>query len=121
MQAAARFKNPKTGERCRPRVTFTTVQKRHQTRLYPGDRTADDGKTGNVRPGVVVDQDICHPREFDFYLNSHAGIQGTNKPAKYSVLSDEVGFSADAMQLLAYWLCHVYCRCSRCVLGVGVR
>ncbi|CAL5194043.1 unnamed protein product [Lathyrus oleraceus] len=26
-------------------------------------------------PGTVVDTSICHPREFDFYLNSHAGIQ----------------------------------------------
>lgn len=25
--------------------------------------------------GTVVDQKICHPTEFDFYLCSHAGIQ----------------------------------------------
>lgn len=25
--------------------------------------------------GTVVDTEICHPREFDFYLCSHAGIQ----------------------------------------------
>ena len=25
--------------------------------------------------GTVVDTSICHPTEFDFYLNSHAGIQ----------------------------------------------
>lgn len=25
--------------------------------------------------GTVVDTKICHPSEFDFYLNSHAGIQ----------------------------------------------
>jgi eukaryotic translation initiation factor 2C len=51
--------------------------------------------------------------EFDFYLNSHAGLQGTNKPAKYSVLADEVGFSADSLQLLSHWLCHTFCRCTR--------
>jgi len=28
-------------------------------------------------PGTVVDQRICHPTEFDFYLCSHAGIQVT--------------------------------------------
>ncbi len=54
-----------------------TVQKRHQTRLFPGERAADDTsiglKSGNIRPGVVVDRDICHPNEFDFYMNSHAG------------------------------------------------
>lgn len=29
----------------------------------------------NFFKGTVVDTAICHPREFDFYLNSHAGIQ----------------------------------------------
>jgi hypothetical protein len=33
------------------------------------------GRTGNVRPGVVVDSGICHPKLFDFYLNSHAGMR----------------------------------------------
>jgi hypothetical protein len=26
--------------------------------------------------GTVVDTDIVHPQGFDFYLNSHAAIQG---------------------------------------------
>ena len=25
--------------------------------------------------GTVIDTKICHQREFDFYINSHAGIQ----------------------------------------------
>ena len=29
--------------------------------------------------GTVFDTHICHPTEFDFYLNSHAGIQVKNK------------------------------------------
>lgn len=29
--------------------------------------------------GTVVDGAITHPFEFDFYLNSHAGIQGTSR------------------------------------------
>jgi eukaryotic translation initiation factor 2C len=103
----------------KPKVTFVTVQKRHGTRFFPGEQSAFDlavgGKSGNVRPGVVVDTDICSPTMFDFYLNSHAGIQGTNKSAKYSVLYDDVGFSADSMQVLAYWLCHTFCRCTRTV------
>jgi hypothetical protein len=38
------------------------------------------GRSGNVRPGVVVDTDICSPKMFDFYLNSHAGAyQGTDE------------------------------------------
>ena len=33
------------------------------------------GKSGNVPPGTIVDTDITHPTEFDFFLCSHAGIQ----------------------------------------------
>ncbi|GAX84399.1 hypothetical protein CEUSTIGMA_g11821.t1 [Chlamydomonas eustigma] len=108
----------------KPRITFVCVQKRHQTRLYPSTDMASSDRSlardpsrasGNVVPGLVVDREICHPKEFDFYLNSHAGIQGTNKPAKYSVLYDECGFTADSMQLLAYWLCYTFCRCTRSV------
>ena len=47
--------------------------------------------------------------QFDFFLNSHAGLQGHNKAAHYSVLVDENGFSADGLQLLTYW----------CVLRMG--
>jgi hypothetical protein len=30
-----------------------------------------------VFAGTVVDTGVCSPCEFDFFLNSHAGIQGT--------------------------------------------
>jgi hypothetical protein len=42
----------------------------------PGEQRADDGK-GNVKPGIVVDRDICRKAEFEFYLNSHAGAWGS--------------------------------------------
>ncbi|CAH8381098.1 unnamed protein product [Eruca vesicaria subsp. sativa] len=48
-----------------PPVTFVVVQKRHHTRLF----------AHNHNDRTVVDTSICHPREFDFYLCSHAGIQ----------------------------------------------
>ncbi|GAX75594.1 hypothetical protein CEUSTIGMA_g3038.t1 [Chlamydomonas eustigma] len=97
-----------------PAVTFVVVQKRHNTRLLPKADGPSD-RSGNVLPGTVVDTGICSPCEFDFFLNSHAGIQGTNKPAHYHVLVDEIGFGADGMQLLTYWLCYTYCRCTRSV------
>lgn len=56
-----------------------------------------------------------HIAEFDLYFNSHAGTQGTNRPAKYSVLADEVGFSADSLQLLTYRLRHTFFRCTKWV------
>ncbi|KAL1191041.1 Protein argonaute 5 [Cardamine amara subsp. amara] len=100
-----------------PRVTFVIVQKRHHTRLFPaqhGNNKMTD-RSGNILPGTVVDTKICHPTEFDFYLNSHAGIQGTSRPAHYHVLLDENGFSADALQILTNNLCYTFARCTRSV------
>jgi hypothetical protein len=59
-----------------PSRLLARPQKRHGTRLYPGEQRADDGK-GNVKPGIVVDRDICRKAEFEFYLNSHAGAWGS--------------------------------------------
>ncbi|PON71213.1 Exonuclease/helicase-like [Trema orientale] len=100
-----------------PPVTFVVVQKRHHTRLFPADPNSRDltDWSGNILPGTVVDTQICHPTEFDFYLNSHAGIQGTNRPTRYHVLFDENRFSADAMQLVTNSLCYTYARCTRSV------
>lgn len=54
------------------------VQKRHHTRLFPASNQAGDHK-GNVVPGTVVDTNIISKYDFDFYLNSHSGIQGKNR------------------------------------------
>ncbi|XP_052183641.1 protein argonaute 1 [Diospyros lotus] len=100
-----------------PPVTFVVVQKRHHTRLFANnhaDRNAVD-RSGNILPGTVVDSKICHPTEFDFYLCSHAGIQGTSRPAHYHVLWDENKFSADGLQSLTNNLCYTYARCTRSV------
>ncbi|KAL5582915.1 hypothetical protein UlMin_015357 [Ulmus minor] len=100
-----------------PRVTFIVVQKRHHTRLFPedhGNRNSTD-RSGNIQPGTVVDTQICHPSEFDFYLNSHAGIQGTSRPTHYHVLYDENAFTTDALQVLTNNLCYTYARCTRSV------
>uniref|UniRef100_A0A0D9VJC7 Piwi domain-containing protein n=2 Tax=Leersia perrieri TaxID=77586 RepID=A0A0D9VJC7_9ORYZ len=100
-----------------PPVTFVVVQKRHHTRLFANNhkdqRTVD--RSGNILPGTVVDSKICHPTEFDFYLCSHAGIQGTSRPAHYHVLWDENKFTADALQTLTNNLCYTYARCTRSV------
>ncbi|XP_039031694.1 protein argonaute PNH1-like isoform X3 [Hibiscus syriacus] len=100
-----------------PPVTFIVVQKRHHTRLFANnhnDRSSTD-KSGNILPGTVVDSKICHPTEFDFYLCSHAGIQGTSRPAHYHVLWDENNFTADEIQSLTNNLCYTYARCTRSV------
>ncbi|XP_072998962.1 protein argonaute PNH1-like [Typha latifolia] len=100
-----------------PPVTFVVVQKRHHTRLFANnhkDRSSTD-RSGNILPGTIVDSKICHPTEFDFYLCSHAGIQGTSRPAHYHVLWDENKFTADEMQTLTNNLCYTYARCTRSV------
>ncbi|KAJ6597530.1 argonaute-like protein [Mycena vulgaris] len=86
-----------------PKITLVVVGKRHHIRLFPvSSRDAD--RSGNCPAGTVVDQDIGHPTEFDFYLQSHAGILGTSRPAHYS----DNNFSADTMQVLSFALCHLY-------------
>uniref|UniRef100_A0A671MGA4 Protein argonaute-2-like n=1 Tax=Sinocyclocheilus anshuiensis TaxID=1608454 RepID=A0A671MGA4_9TELE len=77
-----------------PGITFVVVQKRHHTRLFCMDRNERVGKSGNIPAGTTVDTKITHPSEFDFYLCSHAGIQGTSRPSHYHVLWDDNHFTA---------------------------
>jgi eukaryotic translation initiation factor 2C len=58
-----------------PKLTFIIVKKRHNTRFFVGD--PNTRMMDNVQPGTVVDTDIVHPEGFDFYLNSHAALQGS--------------------------------------------
>ncbi|XP_055995374.1 protein argonaute-2-like isoform X7 [Ostrea edulis] len=98
-----------------PGITFIVVQKRHHTRLFCADRKDQIGRSGNIPAGTTVDVGITHPTEFDFYLCSHAGIQGTSRPSHYHVLWDDNRFNADELQTLTYQLCHTYVRCTRSV------
>uniref|UniRef100_A0A8C3AA56 Protein argonaute-2 n=1 Tax=Cyclopterus lumpus TaxID=8103 RepID=A0A8C3AA56_CYCLU len=98
-----------------PGITFVVVQKRHHTRLFCMDRNERVGKSGNIPAGTTVDTKITHPSEFDFYLCSHAGIQGTSRPSHYHVLWDDNHFTSDELQVLTYQLCHTYVRCTRSV------
>ncbi|KAK7042157.1 protein argonaute-2 [Favolaschia claudopus] len=92
------------------KITLVVVGKRHHVRLFPqNDRDAD--RSGNCPAGTVVDRDIGHPTEFDFYLQSHAGLLGTSRPGHYS----ENNLTADTMQALSFALCHVYAGSTRSV------
>ncbi|KMR03877.1 protein argonaute-2-like protein [Lasius niger] len=99
----------------RPGITFIVVQKRHHTRLFCADKKEQSGKSGNIPAGTTVDVCITHPTEFDFYLCSHQGIQGTSRPSHYHVLWDDNHFESDELQCLTYQLCHTYVRCTRSV------
>ena len=99
----------------KPGITFIVVQKRHHTRLFCSEKKEQSGKSGNIPAGTTVDIGITHPTEFDFYLCSHQGIQGTSRPSHYHVLWDDNHFDADELQQLTYQLCHTYVRCTRSV------
>jgi eukaryotic translation initiation factor 2C len=99
----------------KPAITFVVVQKRHHTRFFPVNAQDKKGKSENIPPGTVVDRDLVSKFMFDFFLCSHAGIQGTSRPCRYFVLHDDNNFSMDQIQVLSFYLCHVYSRCARSV------
>ncbi|KAH7944222.1 hypothetical protein HPB52_017437 [Rhipicephalus sanguineus] len=99
----------------KPAVTFVVVQKRHHTRFKPVNSEDGVGKDKNIPPGTTVDTVVTHPVDFDFFLCSHAGIQGTSRPAHYYVVHDDADFTSDELQKLSYYLCHTYARCARSV------
>ncbi|KAJ3089546.1 eukaryotic translation initiation factor 2C, 2 [Quaeritorhiza haematococci] len=98
----------------RPKITYIVVQKRHHTRFFPMTKQ-DTDRSGNCLPGTVVDTDITHPTQFDFFLLSHPGLQGTSRPCHYHVLMDENGIGSDGIQDLSYKLSYMYARSTRAV------
>jgi eukaryotic translation initiation factor 2C len=96
-----------------PKLTVVVVGKRHHVRFFPPQGQGD--RSGNCPAGLVVDTEVTSPAEFDFYLQSHAGLLGTSRPAHYNVLYDENNFKPDELQSIAFALCHVYARSTRSV------
>jgi eukaryotic translation initiation factor 2C len=97
-----------------PQITFIVVQKRHHTRFFA--TTAEDtDRSGNIKAGTVIDTVVCHPTDHDFYLMSHAGLQGCSRPAHYHVLYDEICYTPDQLHALTYRLCYTFARCTRAV------
>lgn len=74
----------------KPYLTIIICGKRHHTRFYPADATNADPRTGNNRPGTVVDRSITDMRLWDFYLQSHNALHGTARPCHYVVIHDEI-------------------------------
>ncbi|EFI28409.1 hypothetical protein CC1G_13943 [Coprinopsis cinerea okayama7 len=114
------FHNEISPEKPKPKLTFVAVGKRHHTLLFPphGSNLAD--RKGNCHPGVAVDSGITQPFLPNFYLQSHAAIQGTSRSSHYIVLRDEVFAEyreSAILQLeeLAYGLCHIYAKATRSV------
>ncbi|PPS00736.1 hypothetical protein GOBAR_AA19927 [Gossypium barbadense] len=46
------------------------------------------GSPDNVLHGIVIDNKVCHPKNNDFYLGTHAGMIGITRQTHYHVLLD---------------------------------
>ena len=53
--------------------------------------------------------------DFDFYLQAHAGLQGTVKPTHYVVIYDESSLTADMVQQGVHAASYLYARATKAV------
>jgi len=103
------------------RIAIVICQKGHHTRLVYDEAPAGAASQYiNPCPGLVVDssggnKSIVNANINEFYLNSHAAIQGTAKPCKYALIFDEIGFKLSELELLTYWTTYLYARCNKSV------
>lgn len=107
-KVAILWKLAERGLEYNPKITLLVVGKRHHTRFFPKrsmaeDRnvTAGDWKTDhNIPAGLIIDHTVVTPHHCSFYLQSHDSPQGTAKTGHYVVITDEFGYSLDALQKL---------------------
>ncbi|KAK2046757.1 Piwi-domain-containing protein [Colletotrichum somersetense] len=109
-----------------PRFTIVIVGKRHHTRFYP-TQEADADPSSNPKPETIVDRGVTEARNWDFFLQAHAAIQGTAQLAHYFVLLDEIfrhhyksippPFQnvADILEDLTQSMCYIYGRATKAV------
>ncbi|KAF3179555.1 hypothetical protein TWF751_000385 [Orbilia oligospora] len=97
-----------------PRITVIICTKRHHSRFFPVDKHASD-RNGNIVPGTIIDRDVTHVTDFDFFLCSHSAIQGTARATRYTVIMDENKLEVDRIQGLIYNFCYTYMRATNSV------
>ncbi|OCF58805.1 argonaute [Kwoniella mangroviensis CBS 10435] len=102
-----------------PKITFVICAKRHAMRFFAA-KDEDRDRTGNLPPGTIVDKQVTSPMVHDFYLQAHAGLQGTARPTHYVVVADENKYTADKLQKLVNDLCYTFARATRSVSLVPV-
>ena len=67
-------------------------------------------RNNNPVPGTLVEHDVTHPFEYDFYLNAHSAIQGTARPVHYHVLKDEAQVPVNEFHKMIYQFSYQYMR-----------
>jgi hypothetical protein len=108
----------------KPRITIIIVGKRHNTRFYPSKKEEAD-RSGNPLNGTIVDRGVTEARNWDFFLQAHAVIQGTARPAHYYVVYDQIfrdlkvpaqfATAADALEDLTHNMCYLFGRATKAV------
>ncbi|KAF8970422.1 argonaute-like protein [Flammula alnicola] len=98
----------------KPQLSIIICGKRHHARFYATNSQYAD-RNGNTRPGTVVDKGVTGVFDFDFYLQAHAGIQGSVKSTHYTVVYDENNLQADEIQQGTHDTSHLYGRATKAV------
>jgi eukaryotic translation initiation factor 2C len=102
------------GKPYRPTLSIVICGKRHNARFHP-TQASDATQNGNTLPGTVVDKGVTAVYDFDFYLQAHAGLQGTVRPTHYTVIYDENNFDADKIQQGTHVASYLYVRATKAV------
>ncbi|KAI1095581.1 Piwi-domain-containing protein [Rostrohypoxylon terebratum] len=103
-----------------PKISIVVSVKRHQTRFYPTDPNHMTASR-NIKNGTVVDRGVTQATVWDFFLTAHSALQGTARPAHYTVLLDEIFRSnqgtgaADGLQTLTHEMCYLFGRATKAV------
>ncbi|KAF2750120.1 Piwi-domain-containing protein [Sporormia fimetaria CBS 119925] len=110
-----------------PRITIIICGKRHKTRFYP-TKVEDCDRSGNTKPGTVVDRGVTEARNWDFFLQAHAALQGTARPCHYYIVHDEIFRQlyaktvpapfqniADVVEDLTHNMCYLFGRATKAV------
>jgi len=105
-----------------PKLAIIVCGKRHNTRFYP-TTDADADRSSNCLPGTVVDRGVTEVRNWDFFLQPHACLQGTARPCHYFVILDEIfrgrpvkqphANPADSLEDLTNSMCYLFARATK--------
>lgn len=103
-----------------PKFTLIVSVKRHQTRFYPTD-PGNTTKSRNIKNGTVVDRGVTLATIWDYFLTAHTALQGTARPAHYTVLVDEIfrhtykAEAANNLMKMTHEMCYLFGRATKSV------
>ncbi|CAJ0563617.1 unnamed protein product, partial [Mesorhabditis spiculigera] len=83
----------------KPTLTYIVTSKRHHTRFFPAPGAKDLLRSGNFRPGLLIEDDVVRN------LAAHP----------LHVLHDDWNPSSGFWQNITFALCHLYCRTNKSV------